>query len=119
MRGSRTVEPADCATHWGGDGLEVLSTPAILGNTERICADAMRPHLAPGEVTVGFSVQINHRAPAALGAKVEYSVAADVVGGKTVFRFEVIDDKGVVLCDGTHVRAVVNLEDFRRRVNPS
>ena len=36
-RESVRVAPADCASVWGNDNLQVLSTPAMLGHVERLC----------------------------------------------------------------------------------
>lgn len=111
-----TVGPLDCATQWGNDGLEVLSTPAILGNMERICAAAMDTYLDSGEMTVGVNATMHHRAPVPVDAKVEYLVKAVGIGRKTEFSFEVRDAAGGLVCDGTHLRAVIDLAAFHERL---
>ncbi|MGE7391078.1 thioesterase family protein [Streptomyces sp. NPDC004126] len=113
----RVVAPSDCATQWGNDGLEVLSTPAILGNMERVCAGAMSLYLDAGEMSVGVNVTMNHRAPAPVGAEVEYRVESIGVDRKTEFVFEVRDAHGTLICDGTHARAVVEADSFQTRID--
>ncbi|RCV48915.1 thioesterase family protein [Marinitenerispora sediminis] len=112
---TRTVRPEDCATQWGNDGLEVLSTPAILGHTERLCAEAMAPYLEPGEMSVGVQVEMHHRAPAPVGGKVDYRITAPAVDRRTEFGFEVRDEADNVICNGTHLRAVVAVDRFLER----
>ena len=112
----RVVQPGDCATQWGNAGLEVLSTPAILGNMERLCAEALTGYLESDEMTVGVAATLNHRAPTPLGATVEYRVRTAGVDRKIGFEFEVRDAHGTVVCDGTHLRAVIDATGFRRKV---
>ncbi|XTZ15354.1 thioesterase family protein [Micromonospora echinospora] len=118
-RATRVVTSDDSAERWGNTGLAVLSTPAILGATEQLCAEAMRELLAPGEMSVGVDVTMRHRAPSPVGGTVEYLVAADRVGRQTEFTFEVRDERGTLLCAGTHSRAVVDVDRFRRRLEPA
>ncbi len=112
-----TVGPEDSASRWGNPGVEVLSTPAILGHVERLCADLVQPRLAPGEMTVGVQVVMNHRAPARVGEVVvmEATVADD--GSQPRFDFSVRSVDGSVLCDGEHRRAVVDADRFRARIS--
>ena len=111
----QTVKLGDCASQWGNPGLEVLSTPAVLGNMERICAEAMAPYLESGEITVGVKVTMNHRAPTPLDSDIEYYVSAPAVDRKTEFSFKVRDENGTVVCEGTHMRAVTEVTGLRER----
>ncbi|MFF5364757.1 thioesterase family protein [Streptomyces scabiei] len=111
-RCERVVAPTDCATQWGNDGLEVLSTPAILGYTEQLCAEVLAPHLREGEMSVGVTATMHHRAAVPVGAKAVYSVTAEEVGRKTQFTFTVWNEVGTVVCEGTHLRATVDVRRF-------
>ncbi|MEV1081959.1 hypothetical protein AB0I98_27530 [Streptomyces sp. NPDC050211] len=112
-----TVSPEDSASRWGNPGVEVLSTPAILGHVERLCADLLQPRLAPGEVTVGVRVVMNHRAPARVGDVVVIEATAAGDGSQPQFDFAVRSVEGGVLCDGVHQRAVVDADRFRARIS--
>ncbi|GAA4539566.1 thioesterase family protein [Amycolatopsis samaneae] len=109
---TKVVEPADCASRWGNDGLNVLSTPAILGNMEQACVDALQAHLAPGEMTVGVKVEMHHRAPTPLGAEVEYRISVRGDHPKFEVDFSVVDSAGTVVCEGKHRRAAVRVAAF-------
>ena len=107
-----TIRASDCASEWGNDGLDVLSTPAIIGHMERLCVDTLSPRLDPGEMTVGTGVQMRHLGPANLGEDVTYQVTADGSGRKISMTFQVTDADGRLLSDGTHQRAVVDKAAF-------
>jgi predicted thioesterase len=113
-----TVAPADSSSRWGNPGFEVLSTPAVLGHVESLCAEVLEPHLAAGEITVGVTVALNHRAPAQVGDDVVITVTASspTTRPRTEFRFEVRDVDGNILCDGVHGRAAVQGDRFRERL---
>ncbi|WP_407835211.1 thioesterase family protein [Streptomyces sp. DSM 116496] len=115
-RAVQTVGSLDCATQWGNDDLEVLSTPSILGHMERLCAQVMERFMNPGEMSVGVNVTMHHRAPTPIGAQVEYHVQTDSTDRMVTFTFRVVDEGGNVVCDGEHLRAVVNNARFHERI---
>ena len=118
IRASRVlvVTTPDCASQWGNDGLHVLSTPAILGNMERLCVEALAPYLAAGQMTVGTAVSMRHLIPASIGEAVTYEIAADAFDRKMSFSFRATDSSGQLLSDGTHQRAVVDQAAFLARL---
>jgi fluoroacetyl-CoA thioesterase len=111
------VTQEDSASRWGNSGVEVLSTPAILGHLECLCADLLQPQLAPGEMTVGVQVVMNHRAPARVGEVVVIEATAAGGGPRPQFRFRVTGADGNLLCDGSHQRAVIDADKFRARMS--
>lgn len=110
-----TVTPDDSSSRWGNPGFEVLSTPAILGHVERFCAELLTPYLDSGELTVGVTVSLHHRAPARVGDVVVIDASARP-GPHIEFQFEVRDAHGHVLCDGVHGRAALDAGLFRERL---
>lgn len=116
LRGSATVEvgPEESAERWGNVGIDVLSTPAILGRVEQICDEAMKPAMAAGEMTVGVAVTMHHRAPLRVGSTVTYRVRAPEYAPKTEFEFEVVAADGTVICAGSHRRAVIDAAQFKQ-----
>jgi predicted thioesterase len=110
------VTSADSAEQWGNVGLDVLSTPSILGEVERLCDSLMRPFLTSGQMTVGIEVTMRHLAPVKVGREVEYRVGAQAFDKRTDFTFEAVRDDGELVCDGTHRRAVVDVAIFQQRL---
>ena len=111
-RGSKVVEEDDCAVRWGNEGLYVLSTPAILGAMEKVCVDLMAPKLAPGEMTVGVDVHLEHLAPTPMGDTVTFDVVMTCDGRNIDVDFTATDSRGTLVSRGTHKRAVINRDRF-------
>ena len=109
-----TVAPSDLANTLNlepGDAFPpVFATSRMVGLMEVAAARVLRPHLGPGELSVGVSLDVTHTAATPPGATV--TATAKLVGreGK-LFLFEVsaADNAGEV-GRGTHKRAVVTTE---------
>lgn len=85
-----------------------FSTPAMIGLMEGASQVAVNPLLEPGQITVGFIVNVRHLAPADIGAKiVAYAELLEIEGNKLSFKVEAYDGD-TKIGDGTHVRAVIN-----------
>jgi predicted thioesterase len=88
----------------------VFATSRMVGLMEVAAAGILRPHLGPGEASVGVSVEATHTAATPPGATV--TATAKFVGkeGK-LFLFEVSasDDAGDV-GRGSHKRAIVSVD---------
>lgn len=98
--------------HVGGPG--VLSTPAMIGLMERVAQAVTAPHLPAEHTTVGFEVNVRHRAPAAVGERVTVRAELlEVDGRKLLFRVEARTARGVV-GEGTHRRTIVRLGQLAR-----
>jgi fluoroacetyl-CoA thioesterase len=73
----------------------------------------VEPFLDPGEQTVGIHVDVRHMAPTKIGQKV--TVSAEVVeinGNKVRFKVTAINDGGVKIGEGTHRRALIQMQQF-------
>lgn len=110
------VQPADLASgivSTGHDGHldcfpRVLATSRLVAFMEIAAARVIRPHLGPGQLSVGTRVDVAHTAPTPVGGRV--TAEARFVGRKgKLYLFEVSarDDAGEV-GRGTHERAVVD-----------
>jgi predicted thioesterase len=109
-----TVGPSDLASAIGLEPADafppVLSTSRMVALMELAAARVLRPHLRPGELSVGVSLEVVHTAATPPGATV--TATARFLGreGK-LFLFEVsaADNAGEIgRC--THKRAVVTAE---------
>ena len=107
-----TVTPADTAARLGvepGEAYpEVLATRTMVGEMERAAAKLLRPHLQPGQLSVGVRVEVEHTAPTPVGARVVTRARYLGMEGKLhLFAVEAFDPGGRI-GHGRHARAIVD-----------
>lgn len=94
----------------------VFSTPAMIGLMELAAAQAIRPHLPVGTISVGTRIEVDHLKAVSQGAKVEAN--ARLVG--TRGRFLVFETEaragGTVIGRGKVFRAIVPARNFHEIV---
>ncbi len=94
----------------------VFATPWMLCVMETAAAQAIAPHLDAGEASVGYGFEFQHVAPTPAGMTVVATAQIVAVKGNMVtLSIEARDDQEVI-GRGTHVRAVIDLERFARRI---
>jgi fluoroacetyl-CoA thioesterase len=100
----------------GMEAARVLSTPHMIGYMERTCRNTVLPLLEPGHDTVGTHVNVWHLAAAPLGMTVAFRAEVTGVSERRIqFRVEAWDEKEKI-GEGTHERAIVNVERFATRL---
>lgn len=100
----------------GGEATHVLSTPSMVNWMELTSRDTVAPLLAPGEDTVGVSVQVKHLAATPVGMKVRVVSRLTKVEGR-IFTFEIeAYDEVEKIGEATHQRASVAVGKFAGRV---
>ena len=110
LRHSRTVTVTDEMTpaHLRSEPVRVLSTPDMIRLIEQTAIEAVAPHLAPGQATVGTRVDVAHLAGTLVGMTVTITVELVEVDRRRLgFRVEVrdeLDEAG----KGTHERFIVD-----------
>jgi fluoroacetyl-CoA thioesterase len=110
------VEEKHTARHLGSGGVNVLATPIMIALMEEAGRNAMEHLLEPGQLTVGASLDVRHLAPTPMGMKVTARAELLAVDGRMLtFHVEARDEREQV-GEGTHVRAIINLEKFLARV---
>ena len=107
-----TVSPEDTAARLGIDPgevyPEVLATRTMIGEMERAAAKLLRPHLQPGQLSVGVRVDIEHAAPTPVGARVVTRARYLGLEGKLhLFAVESFDPGGRI-GHGRHARGVID-----------
>jgi fluoroacetyl-CoA thioesterase len=94
----------------------VYATPMMILEMEMTSGDAIRGHLAPSWVTVGTEVDIRHLWAAPVGATIR-TTAKVIAVERRVIRFEVeAFHEARRIGEGRHARALVNVEQFNRRL---
>jgi predicted thioesterase len=115
----RTVEPEMTADRWGNPGVQVLSTPNLVGLFEGTAVRAIRDKLEPGQSSVGTRVDIRHLKATRVGDTLRLSAEVTAVEGRRVtFHVRAEDSEGVA-GEGTHERVLVDLDRFMNRARAS
>ena len=105
------VTENDTASKLGSGNLDVFSTPmmiALMENTSKSCVDLHLPY--------GIEVNVKHLKASAVGMKIRCeALLAKVEGKRLFFNVQAWDESGKI-GEGTHVRYIVNSDDFMKRV---
>jgi len=118
IRGEATqrVVSEQLVSHYHPNGAPFFGTPFMLMLMEFAAFNALLPHLDAGEQSVGVKFDFEHLAATPPGAKVVARAEATAVDGNMVtFSIEAHDEHEQI-GRGTHVRAVIDVERFQRRL---
>ncbi len=111
----RRVEFQHTLSAWKPELPPVLSTPMMVGWMEATAFEALLPFCEGDEVSVGTAININHRAPAGIGATVKCEAVLESVNGKFLtFRVSAHNGKEV-MGYGTIGRAFVSKSKFAEK----
>jgi fluoroacetyl-CoA thioesterase len=96
---------------------EVYGTPIMIFHMETTAGAAIQEHLPEGWISVGVLVNVKHLAATPVGAQV--SLKAEVIAAKdnTVTFAVEAHDGFEKIGEGTHVRALVEIERFLKKVS--
>lgn len=94
----------------------VLASPWMLSFMEHAAYNAIQPHLDDGEQSVGVGFQFEHLAATPAGSNVTASARITAIDGRRVtLDIEARDDQQLI-GKGQHVRAVINVERFKKKL---
>lgn len=111
-----TVPAVSAAFTGFADMPPVFATAFMVGFVEWTCIEALAPHLAPGQATVGTLVDLTHIAAAPVGMTVSAKVDLVAIRGQRLrFKVECRDEREVI-GSGFHERAIVDRGRFLERV---
>ena len=95
---------------------KVFATGFLVGLVEWACIEALKPHLDPGEGSVGTAINISHLAATPPGMEVTVTVTCTAVSGRSVeWKVEARDNRERI-CEGTHGRTIVAWDRFLARL---
>lgn len=104
------------ARHLGSGGVPVYATPMMILAMEEAALSAVDHLLGPGMATVGYHLDVKHLAATPVGMRVTATAELVAIDGKMLtFRVEASDEAGLI-GEGRHVRAVIDTERFRQRL---
>lgn len=109
---STVTDDTHSAERYGNTGVDVVSTPALIGLLEMAGVTLLRSCISPREGSVGIHVDVAHLAAAPIGATVDASATVTGVDGRRVSFDVEARWNDVVLMRGSHQRAVVDMERF-------
>ena len=103
-----TVEHKHTLAYHNASLPPIYSTPNMIGLMEWAAANAMLPFLDEGEISVGTAINIEHRAPTAIGARVKTEAVLESSDGRfLVFRVTAHNGRAEI-GRGTVTRTIVN-----------
>lgn len=109
-------QAADLASSIGNAGVDVVSTPAMIGYLETAAHLLLQSAYEAGEASVGTHVNVEHVDAAALGDEIVCeAVLAHREGSSCVFDVSA-HQNGRLIMRGRHTRRVVDLERFITRL---
>jgi predicted thioesterase len=86
------------------------------GLFEGVSAEFMSSHLAPGEQSVGISMNLKHTAPTPQGMEVRAVTEVTAVEGRKItFKVEGFDEKEKI-GEAVHERFIINADKFNQKV---
>ena len=118
LKGSAAIVVGEehTAPRIGSGRVHVLATPVMINVMEAAALDAVEHLLPVGHQSLGTHLDIGHYAATPVGMRLRATAEVTKIDGRSIeFRVEAFDEKERV-GDGTHVRVVVNVERFDKRV---
>jgi fluoroacetyl-CoA thioesterase len=94
----------------------VYSTPDMIRLMETAAFHALQPYCADGEITVGTSIHVEHRAASGIGARIRAEAIVESFDGRFYTVRVTAHDDLQEIGRGTVGRAVVSVEKFLERI---
>lgn len=116
-RADTVVTAENTAAAVGSGLLPVFSTPMMIALMEQAAVNAVTPHLAEGEGTVGTRLDISHDSATPIGMKVWAEAEVTAVDGRSLtFSVAAYDEAGPI-GKGVHGRFIIRNEAFMAKVS--
>jgi fluoroacetyl-CoA thioesterase len=94
----------------------VYSTPDMIRLMETACFHALQPFCDEGEITVGISIHVEHRAASGIGVRIHARAELESFDGRFYIMRVTADDGLQEIGRGTVGRAVVHVPSFLERL---
>ena len=106
------VNTTNTAAALGSGDMDVFATPAMVALMENAAMNAVAPHLAEGQTTVGTQITTSHIKASALGATITATAVLTAVDGRSLTFATTARDGENIIGEGVHTRFVVDRERF-------
>ena len=90
----------------------VYSTPDMIRLMENACFNALQPFCEEGEITVGISIHVDHRAASGIGMRIRAEAQLESFDGRFYIMRVTAHDGAQQIGHGTVGRAVVHVPSF-------
>jgi fluoroacetyl-CoA thioesterase len=94
----------------------VFATGYMVGLMEWACIEALKPHLDPGEGSLGIGINVSHVAATPPGMDVTVHVTCQKIEGRRITWKVRAEDERELIGEGTHDRAIVAWDRFNAKV---
>jgi predicted thioesterase len=94
----------------------VYSTPDMIRLMETASFQALQPYCDPGEITVGISIHVEHRAASGIGMQIRAQAELESFDGRFYTMRVSAHDGAQEIGNGTVGRAVVHVPSFVQRM---
>lgn len=94
----------------------VYSTPDMIRLMETACFHALQPFCDEGEITVGISIHVEHRAASGIGLRIRAEAELESFDGRFYIMRVTAHDGAQEIGRGTVGRAVVHVPSFIERM---
>ncbi len=111
------VDDSITASSVGSGGIDVLSTPSMILLFEQASMDAVQSSLPEGYTTVGIKVDIEHLSATPVGETVTARATVKEVDGRRIVYCVTASDEHGIIGEGTHIRFVINLDRFMKKLS--
>ncbi len=110
------VTEALTARHLGSGKVAVLATPAMIMLMEQTSMEVVEPYLEADQQTVGTRVDVQHLAATPEGMRIRIRAELQQVNGRRLTYHVEAFDAMEKIGEGTHERAIINLERFEQKL---
>lgn len=114
-----TVTQAQTALHMGSGAFEVYATPALIALMESAAVSAIAPYLPDDHASVGIEVHVKHISATPIGEGVVAMAEVTRIDGKRIHLEVRAWDERELIGVGTHIRYVVEIDEFEKRIKRS
>lgn len=113
---AETVELKHTLTSHHPELPPVYSTPDMIRLMETACFHALQPFCEEGEITVGISIHVEHRAATGVGMRIRARAELESFDGKFYTMRVTAHDGTREIGNGTVGRAVVHVPSFLEKM---
>ena len=110
------VTENETAIKIGSGDLEVYSTPSMIAFMENTAKNSVTADIPDGYTTAGINMNVNHIKASPVGANITCNATLIKIDGKKLFFNVEANDANGTIGNGSHIRFIVNADDFMKRI---